>query len=116
MIDELRYSLTVGLVANLVQPDPERVPPIERLSAALAQHAGQQAVGEAMHAARIVAIHHMRELMIPVIQQQRVTPTLELAERVARMSAALVRVGGPEALESLINTIEPPAEPSTRHV
>ena len=112
MIERVRRALTVVLVANLVQPDPERDNQIERFSVILARHAGQQAVDEARQTARTAAIQHMGEMIITVIQQQWVTPTFELAENVARMSAALVRVGGPEALESLINTIEPPGEPA----
>ena len=112
MVMRVQNTLRVVLVANLMEPDPEREDQIERLSGILARHAGQQAVEEAKQTARAVAIQHMGEMIIPVIQQQWVTPTFELAEQVARMSAALVRVGGPEALENLINSIEPPGVPA----
>ena len=112
MVMRVQNTLRVVLVANLMEPDPEREDQIERLSGILARHAGQQAVDVAKQTALAVAIQHMGEMIIPVIQQQWVTPTFELAEQVAQMSASLVRVGGQEALENLINTIEPPGEPA----
>ena len=99
-----------NLVTILVLPDPALADQRDQGSVILARHAGQQAVDTIMQVARTAALQNIGTWLVRIVQQLWITPTLQLTRARARWSAALVRIGGKEALEAVMSILVPPGE------